>query len=42
LQEEGCTEVQGYLFCQPKSAADLPIFFAQNSMKIAARKTMKE
>jgi diguanylate cyclase (GGDEF)-like protein len=42
LQEEGCTEVQGYLFCQPKSVADLPIFFEQNSKKIAAHKTVKE
>jgi diguanylate cyclase (GGDEF)-like protein len=42
LQEEGCTEVQGYFFCQPKSAADLPSFFEQNDMKIAARKTVEE
>jgi diguanylate cyclase (GGDEF)-like protein/PAS domain S-box-containing protein len=42
LQEEGCTEVQGYFFCQPKSAADLPSFFEQNDMKIAARKTLEK
>jgi diguanylate cyclase (GGDEF)-like protein/PAS domain S-box-containing protein len=42
LQEEGCTEVQGYFFCQPKSVADLPSFFEQNDMKIAARKMAEE
>ena len=40
LQEGVCTEVQGYFFCQPKSAADLPSFFGQNDMEIAARKTV--